>query len=87
MSDLSLIGRDYFVIEKLAKRLHDTVRRYHNFGPVTAEHRGQFFDVELLDDQHQPTGHVARVTVALLSVDPLGIQKDAERAGIVGDAA
>lgn len=61
---LSLIGRERFMIEKLAKALHGEARRHGSYTPVREIRRGNEFEV-LLDD-----GRVAKITVVLDRVMP-----------------
>lgn len=60
---LPLIGRDRFIIEKLAKTLHGAASRVGDYTPVREIPRGNYFEVLLVD------GYVAKVTVELDRID------------------
>jgi hypothetical protein len=64
---LPLVGHDRALIEKLAKQIwHDLphgtmVTKLRD----TTDRRGFSFDIQIMDDKQEPTGHVARVQVTL----------------------
>jgi hypothetical protein len=65
---LSLIGRDYSLIQILAKQIHKTGTRGRSITKLyeTADRRGFYYEVQIMDpDDKQPTGHIARVQVTL----------------------
>lgn len=68
---LPLIGRDYTLIENLAKQTlngmpHGTLTT--NLRP-TLDRRGFRFDVKVTDSAGVPTGHIARVEIKLNRMD------------------
>jgi hypothetical protein len=67
MSKLPLIGRDYALIQKLAKRIWKDLPNGTMVTPLrdTPDRRGFAFEVQLLDEAQKPTGHIARVQVTL----------------------
>jgi hypothetical protein len=70
-SNLPLIGRDYVLIEKLAREIYKDIRR----GEITplherADKRGFDFRVKVYGSDGKPTGHIARVEITLDGVDP-----------------
>jgi hypothetical protein len=68
---LSLIGRDYLLIEKLAKQIFKNLPYGTMTTPLrdTPDRRGFAFDVQILVDG-EPTGHIARVQVTLDRFEP-----------------
>ena len=66
--DISIIGRDRVLIEQLAKTIRDSVRRTHETTDPREDQRGSHFDVRVLDANGNRSGHVARVTVTLMSI-------------------
>ncbi len=70
---LSLIGRDRVLANKLLKELHS--KTYHPTLKPWETRRGGQYDVQLVlkeGKREVPTGHVFRVTVELIEVDPFG---------------
>lgn len=67
----AIIGREQFIIEELAKRLHEQAMRRHDSTPLrdTENRRGRWFEV-LVRVSGEQTGHVARVTVELDRYEP-----------------
>lgn len=61
--DLSIIGRERFLIDKLAKTLHDAARKRHSHAPIVETRRGAAFELRLFASDGEDTGVVARVTV------------------------
>lgn len=64
----TITGRDRFLMEKLAKHLHNSLRFPTEATDLRREDRGVSFDVRLFVDK-EPTGHIARVTVELLEIE------------------
>jgi hypothetical protein len=64
---LPLVGHDRVLIEKLAKQIWHDLPHGTMVTPVrdTADRRGFRFDIQVLDDKQEPTGHIARVQVTL----------------------
>jgi hypothetical protein len=64
---LGLIGRDYVLIQKLAKRIWKDLPHGMMVTPLweTPGRRGFAFEVQVRDDAGKLTGHVARVQVTL----------------------
>lgn len=58
---LGLIGREFVLIERLARTMHTAARRDYDYTPLreTADRRGQWFEVRLADHR------IARVTIVL----------------------
>jgi len=77
---LPLIGRDYVLIEKLAKR----VFRYPGPDKVTtdlrrtSDGRGWDFEVMIVFDG-QPTGHIARVTIEMDRIEQVAVDPPRSR--------
>lgn len=61
----SIIGRESFLMEALAKMLLGAANKHHGVSKLRDQHRGYWFEVQVLDDKDEPTGHIARVTVEL----------------------
>lgn len=63
--DHSIIGRDSFLMEVLAKFVLKAVHTRHPVTRLRNQRRGYWFEVQVSDEKDQPTGHIARVTVEL----------------------
>lgn len=64
-----LIGRDDFIMEKLAQLINGAAHKHHEVTNIRQVERGYVFDVRCLVDD-EPSGHIAQVAVTLLEVEP-----------------
>lgn len=65
----AILGRDRALIDRVAMDVIDAVKFRHEWMPLVEDRRGSFFDVRI-EGPEGPTGHIARISVELLRVDP-----------------
>lgn len=70
---MGLIGRDDVLVRNVAKAAQAPLRTSHNYSELRPIDRGYEFDLELLERDDKPTGHVVKVQVTLACFeDPRG---------------
>lgn len=75
---LPLIGRDFSLIQGLAKQIRKDGVRGRSITKLyeTGDRRGFYFEVQIMDpDDKLPTGHIARVQVTLDRFDQEAAQR------------
>lgn len=65
---MALIGRDDLLMEKLATLVSKEANRHHEISELHKTERGYSFDVQVLVDD-EPSGHLARVGIELLTYE------------------
>lgn len=63
----SLIGREDFLMEKLAKQASSALHKHHEITNLRRVTRGYEFDVQVLVDD-EPTGYIAKISIELIEV-------------------
>ncbi|MBA3891870.1 MAG: hypothetical protein H0X64_15215 [Gemmatimonadaceae bacterium] len=75
---LRIIGREYALMQALARLAHGAVRKRHETTPIIDYRtpRGFSFDVRVFGPDDEPTGHIARITIELNRLDDLSAGRD-----------
>lgn len=66
----SIIGRERFLINALATKLHTEARKHHSHAPIMETLRGAAFELRLFATDGEDTGVIARVTVEFDRLEP-----------------
>ncbi len=70
---MGLARRDDALLWNVAKAVLAPLRTSHNYSEIRPIYRGYEFDLEILERDNKPTGHVVKVQVTLACFeDPRG---------------